>query len=216
MENLKLFDIEFEDVNLNELVKCLNQCFYNKQTQFAKLAFVVYKILNYAGVSTYKRTKTGDYYTSTTLLEAFGFDKSSITKYKQSYEKFCQGTNFDNVSVKTYFIKFSSSKLFELLPLSFETLENVIDKKLITPEMTVKKIREYVKNLKIGNSDCDNVIEDTKNINEDEIPMAFDSKQEYDYSYFETKTKSQLLNITWDLYKECQKLRKEKKNEKTK
>lgn len=216
MKNFKLNNVEFEDINFNELIKNLNQCFYNKQINFAKLSFTIYSIVNYAGDNTYKNITTGQYYTSTTLLEAFGFDKSSITKYKHSFEKFCQGTSIENVFVKTFFINFSPSKLFELLQLSNETLENAINKKLITPEMTVKKIREFVKSLKDGNCDCDNVIEDMKNINEEEIPMAFDSKQEYEYSYFETKTKSQLLNIAWELYKECQKLRKDKKNEKTK
>lgn len=216
MENFRFNNMEFEDVNLNELVKYLKQCFSNNQINFAKLSFTIYRIVNYVGVNTYKKAATDEYYTSVTLLEAFGFDKSSVTKYKQSYEKFCQGTSIENVCLKSYFNGFSSSKLFELLPLSNETLENAIDKKLISPEMTVKKIREYVKSLKNGNLDCYNVIEDTKNINEEEIPMAFDSKQEYEYSYFESKTKSQLLNIVWDLYKENQKLKKEKKNEKSK
>ena len=46
-------------------------------------------------------------------------------------------------------------------------------------------------------------------INEDEIPMAYDPKKYYDFKYFEEKNKAQLLNMIWDLQKEYQKLKKE-------
>ena len=85
-------------------------------------------------------------------------------------------------------------------------------KQIIKPSMTVKQIREYIKTLKDGSDKAEKVIEDTT-INEDDIPMAYDPKQEYEYSYFETKTKNQLLNIVWELQKAYQKLKsnKEKK-----
>lgn len=81
--------------------------------------------------------------------------------------------------------------------------------------MTCKQIREYIRTLKDGTDKAEKVVEDTT-INEEEIPMAYNPKQEYEYSYFETKTKNQLLNIVWELQKEYQalKLKGERKNAK--
>ena len=68
--------------------------------------------------------------------------------------------------------------------------------------MTVKQIRDYIKSLKNGTNE---------EINEEEIPEAYDPTKKYDFSYFETKTKSQLLNIVWELQKAYQKLKEKRK-----
>ena len=143
------------------------------------------------------------------MLAKFGFDKKAVNRYKQCYERFVfQGANILYEDYKD----FSPSKLFELLVLSSETSDELVKKQFIKPTMTIKQIREYIKTLKDGSDKAEKVIEDTT-INEDEIPMAYDPKQEYEYSYFETKTKNQLLNIVWELQKAYQKLKsnKEKK-----
>jgi len=47
---------------------------------------------------------------------------------------------------------------------------------------------------------------------EEEIPEAYNPTKHYEFSYFETKTKSQLLNIVWQLQQEYEKFKE--KNQK--
>jgi hypothetical protein len=209
MENFIKCDLEFEDVELSILVRSLSHCFDKQQENFIYICKDVYRIWKYCK-GNYWKAKDNEYYNSYKLLEKFGFDKKAVSRYKQCYEKFI----IDNEVTFALAIPlqgFTSSKLFELLPLSQETVFELVNKQIIRPEMTVKQIREYIKNL----NDEDNpekVIEDTSlsEINEEDIPMAYDPKQEYEYSYFESKTKNQLLNIVWELQKAYQKLKNKK------
>lgn len=206
MEEFIKSDLEFEDNNLYWLVERLRDCFYLEKNNFNSLCEAIYNIWSYCK-GNYWKAKDNEYYNSYKLLEKFGFDKKAVSRYRLCYEKFVA----DNLMSKL--VKdFTSSKLFELLSLSQETISQLIEKQLITPTMSVKQIREYIKTLKDGSDKAEKVIEDTT-INEDDIPMAYDPKQEYEYSYFETKTKNQLLNIVWELQKAYQKLKlnKEKK-----
>lgn len=212
MENFVLNDIRFEDNNLMGLLTTLKSLYCDKQTNFAQMCFTIYSICDYCKNNYYK-AKNNELYNSHKLLEKFGFDKNSISRYKLCYERYCQGTTFETVVLKQYYYYFTPSKLFEMLSLSYNTLENAIDNKIIKPEMTVKQIREYIKHLKDGTDKADKVLEDNSSveIKEEEIPLAYNPTQEYEYSYFETKTKNQLLNIVWQLQKEYQKLKKKEK-----
>ena len=206
MENFRYNAIEFKDKQLNELCHLFISIHYNNQNVFARTCFTIYSIWSYCK-GNYFQAKNNEYYNSYKLLEKFGFDRKSVSRYKSCYEKFIQGTTIENVTVKTYFYDFTPSKLFELLPLSYETLENAIDKHFITPEMTVKQIREYVKQM-AGEDTIDKVVEQTvEEINEDEIPDAYDPNKKYEFSYFESKSKSQLLNIVMALQTAYQKLK---------
>lgn len=208
MEEFIKSDLEFEDDKLFWLVERLRDVFNNSQQNFCKLCEAIYNIWSYCK-GNYWKAKDNEYYNSYKLLAKFGFDKKAVNRYKQCYERFVlQGAN---VLLNDY-KDFSPSKLFELLVLSSDTSDELVKKQFIKPTMTVKQIREYIKTLKDGSDKAEKVIEDTT-INEDDIPMAYDPKQEYEYSYFETKTKNQLLNIVWELQKAYQKLKsnKEKK-----
>lgn len=208
MEEFIKSDLEFEDDKLFWLVERLRDVFKNSQQNFCKLCEAIYNIWSYCK-GNYWKAKDNEYYNSYKLLAKFGFDKKAVNRYKQCYERFVlQGAN---VLLNDY-KDFSPSKLFELLVLSSDTSDELVKKQFIKPTMTVKQIREYIKILKDGSDKAEKVIDDTT-INEDEIPMAYDPKQEYEYSYFETKTKNQLLNIVWELQKAYQKLKsnKEKK-----
>lgn len=212
--------LEFNDIVLNNLLIDLRTHFDDNQNNFAHICKSIYKIWSYCKKNYYK-AKDNEYYNSYKLLAKFGFDKKAVSRLTQCYERFVYDYETDNkvplgvlpkVCLKFEFCDFSPSKLFELLSLSQETVEESVSKQLIKPTMTVKQIREYIKTLKDGSDKAEKVIEDTT-INEDDIPMAYDPKQEYEYSYFETKTKNQLLNIVWELQKAYQKLKsnKEKK-----
>lgn len=208
MEEFINSDLDFEDSELHLLMLALQDCFEDRQINFCQICKTIYDIWSYCKKS-YFKAKNNEYYNSYKLLAKFGFDKKAVNRYKQCYERFVlQGAN---VLLNDY-KDFSPSKLFELLVLSSETSDELVKKQFIKPTMTVKQIREYIKTLKDGSDKAEKVIEDTA-INEDDIPMAYDPKQEYEYSYFETKTKNQLLNIVWELQKAYQKLKsnKEKK-----
>jgi len=102
------------------------------------------------------------------------------------------------------------------LVLSKETIVSVVTQGFIKPTMTVKQIRDYIKIIKSGNVSSEKVIENFE-IDEEEIPPAYNPNNEYEFAYFETKTKNQLLNIVWELQKAYQKLKLKgaKQNEKS-
>ncbi len=212
MENFIKCDLEFDDDQLNYYIDWLNTCFNNNRKNFCSLCLGVYKIWDYCK-NNFWVTKKHEVYNSYKLLAKFGFDKKAVSRYKSCYERFMYPPDIQGYpcTLVEYLQDFSPSKLFELLPLSQETVFELVDKQFIRPEMTVKQIREYIKTMKDGDKP-EKVIEDTSSteINEEEIPMAYDPKQEYEYSYFESKTKNQLLNIVWELQKAYQKLKNKK------
>ena len=201
MQDFTNFNIEFEDNNLTLLCNDLKNCYNDNQKNFARICVTIYNIWSYCKDNSYK-AKNDDYYNSYKLLAKFGFDKKAVSRYKQCFERYIQGYDVNNVSIKTYFKDFSPSKLYELLVIPYEKLEELIDKHIIYPEMTVKQIRDYIKSLKNGANE---------EINEEEIPEAYNPSKKYDFSYFETKTKTQLLNIVWELQKAYQKLKEKTK-----
>lgn len=206
MENFIKCDLVFEDNGLFWLVERLRDIFNNSQLNFAETCECIYNIWKYCKGNYYK-AKDNEYYNSYKLLAKFGFDKKAVNRYKNCYERYVHP---QSCSLYPIYEDFTSSKLFELLVLSEDTAKSSIINGLVLPTMTVKQIREYIKTMKDGDKP-EKVIEDTSTeINEEEIPMAYDPKQEYEYSYFETKTKNQLLNIVWELQKAYQKLKNKK------
>ena len=200
-------ELDFEDERLSTLLFDLRKCFLDNQNNFAKTCDTIYKIWSYCK-GNYWKAKDNEYYNSYKLLEKFGFNKQAVSRYKQCYEKFI---HIPSCTVDYLYASFSPSKLFELLPLSKETIDNAINNKIISSDMTIKQLREYIKTLKNGTDKAEKVIEDTsKEINEDEIPMAYDPTKEYEYSYFEKMSKNQLLNIVWELQKAYKKLKDKK------
>ena len=201
MQDFTNFNIEFEDNNLTLLCNDLKNCYNDNQKNFARICVTIYNIWSYCK-NNYWKAKDDDYYNSYKLLAKFGFDKKAVSRYKQCFERYIQGYDVNNVSIKTYFKDFSPSKLYELLVIPYEKLEELIDKHIIYPEMTVKQIRDYIKSLKNGANE---------EINEEEIPEAYNPSKKYDFSYFEIKTKTQLLNMIWELQKAYQKLKEKTK-----
>lgn len=229
LDEFKKCDIQVEDVMLNNLLIQLRDCFNKQQDSFVCTCKIIYKIWSYCK-GKYWLAKDNEMYNSYKILEKFGFDKKAVARYKNCYERFIYDYETDNnipvgatafckVCLKPEFENFSPSKLFELLPLANNTANEYINKKLITPEMTVKQIREFIKSQKTGETNTEQVTEDNS-IKEEDIPMAYNPKQKYEFAYFESKTKNQLLNMIWELQKEYinlqKKLNKEKKENDTK
>ncbi len=207
MENFKKCNLEFDDIELSGLVSALNISFDKQQDSFIYICRDVYKIWSYCNHK-YWQSKNNNYYNSYQLLAEFGFERMAVSRYKNCYEKFIvdNGTTF---ALSIPFLGFSPSKLFELLPLSQETAFDLIDKKLITPIMTVKQIREFVKTFINGLDKKEKVVEDNTVTEEDidSIPMAYDPTKHYDFDYFKDLSKQQLINNIWELQKEYERLK---------
>ena len=218
MENFKINDLpQMVDEDLQQLINELSKQFSQKQLTFANTCYWVNKIVEYyKSKKMYLQDTKGYWYSSTTLLEKFGFDQSTVSKLKSCYERFCFNT-LDGRDIKLIeqYQSYSPSKLYELLPLDDESIGKSFEMGLIKPDMTVKEIRKKVKSLINGEEAVKTSkvgIETPDDINEEEIPMVYDPTKEYDFEYFKAKTKNQLLNDIWALQTAYQKLRKRGEN----
>lgn len=212
MENFKITNIpEFEDEDITRLLHNLVEAFKSNQNVFAKTCEGVYKIWDYFN-HTFKNAKDGCYYNSYSLLAKFGFDKKAVSRYKNCYERFCVPAG-QSVRISTMYDDFYPSKLFELLPLTDNTITECINKKIITPDKTVREIRQIVKLIN-GGEDIDKLVDkkietkSTEEIDESEIPPAYDPTKKYEFDYFKSKTKNQLLNMIWELQNAYQKIKR--------
>ena len=212
MENFKIIEIpEFDDEEITGLINNLVKSFNAVQNSFASTCEGVYKIWNYFN-HTYKNAKDGCYYNSYALLEKFGFDKKAVSRYKNCYLRFCVNSGA-GVRLSSLYSDFSPSKLFELLPLTDDVIIDGIKKKVLSPQKTVKELRQIVKFL-VNGEDIDKLVDKTfdseekEEIDESEIPLAYDPVKEYDFDYFKSKTKNQLLNMIWELQSVYQKLKR--------
>ena len=232
MENFKQATIEllYDDAKaglskgalkqLDKYIKCLNNVFKKENQNFAELCFYVYQVRALFYGNKYCHNKKGQVLMFNSIMQQFGLNDTEISRLCSCYDKFMETTlSEDRITIIGYKIKdiffpFSKSKLFELLPVENSQLETDIKNKVLRDDMSVTSIREYVKNYKAlqkANKKITDEKEDEaqEEINEDEIPMAYDPKKYYEFDYFEEKSKAQLLNMIWDLQKEYQKLKKE-------
>lgn len=131
----------------------------------------------------------------------FNFEKSTVYKYLQVYDKFLK-----DMSSPYYekFREFDVSKLAELLPVDYDALCHDIDECVVTPLKSFKDIRKYVKSKSLGAET--NVDNSADEINEEEIPDAYDPSQHYEDKYFMGLAKSQLVNNIISLQNYCERL----------
>jgi len=221
-----LFDDEKAGLNktslkqLDKYIKCLNNVFKKENQNFAELCFYVYQVRALFYGNKYCHNKKGQVLMFNSIMQQFGLNDTEISRLCSCYDKFIETTlSEDKITITSYKIKdiffpFSKSKLFELLSVENSQLETDIKNKVLRDDMSVTSIREYVKNYKALQKANKKITDEKKDeaqeeINEDEIPMAYDPKKYYEFDYFEEKSKAQLLNMIWDLQKEYQKLKKE-------
>ena len=149
-------------------------------------------------------------YSFDTIMSGFGISKSESSRLLSCYEKFVTKET-DKPMILAEFYGFSKSKFFELLQVDNEQLRKDLQNKVLRFDFTIKQIRDYVKNLKTLEKQQarlnGNVKEEKEEIIEEEIPMAYNPQQHYDFDYFQEKSKAQLLNIVWELQKEYEKLK---------
>ena len=232
MENFKIiekYDFEFNPYGhdcsegiklLNGYIEKINKLFVKGQNDFAGLCYYVYKVRelfkNYK-LTYYSRfvTKDKEFVFFDNIMQGFGLDDVAVSRLCSCYEKFVK-QDTDKPEILLEFLEFSKSKLFELITVPNEQLLQDIKAKVLRPDMSVKTIRDYVKNYKELQRQNKKLFEEKEEkqeeeINEEDIPMAYNPKLHYDFSYFENKTKAQLLNIVWQLQTEYERLKEKRK-----
>lgn len=198
---------------LKSLIDKLDKCFKKESDNFAEICFLVYQIHNLFSQHSYgvylKNNKNMSY-SFDNIMIGFGISKSESSRLLSCYEKFVTKET-DKPMILAEFYGFSKSKFFELLQVDNEQLRKDLQNKVLRFDFTIKQIRDYVKNLQTLEKQQarlnGNVKEEKEEIIEEDIPMAYNPQQHYDFEYFENKNKAQLLNIVWELQKEYEKLK---------
>ena len=144
---LKVLDVE--DSELSQYIKEITRCFNSQQVNFAKLCYAVYKIDCWFDDNPdclCKSRYDGTYYDKKQLFKSLGFTKKQVNRYCSCYQKYM---TLDDVGskLKEPFLSFSPSKLIELLPISVDKNLEFISKGQLSPSMTVKEIREFLKSI---------------------------------------------------------------------
>lgn len=208
--------IDFSYKPINELtiyIKKLDKCFKKDSDNFAEICFLVFQIHNLFmknSYGIYLKKNQNMTYSFDTIMNGFGISKSESSRLLSCYEKFITKET-DKPMILAEFYGFSKTKLFELLQVDNEQLKKDLQNKVLRFDFTIKQIRDYVKNLQTlekqqaklnGNNK-----EEKEEIVEEDIPMAYNPQQHYDFEYFQDKNKAQLLNIVWELQREYEKLK---------
>lgn len=194
--------------DLQKLLKQLDKVFCNENQNFAELCFCVYKIKSlfdqYKWSGKYWYTSKDVLYTFDTIMSGYGISQRESLRLIACYNKYCNISESDINKAYCWLMEafngFSKSKLIELLPVPYEQLILDLQNNVLKNSMTVQSIRQYVKNYQSIQQQKERIHEpttqdETEDFDENEIPDAYDPKKEYEFSYFETKTKNQLLNI---------------------
>lgn len=224
MENLTYTYIEIDtsfgdkSKDIMNYIKNINKCFTKDNNNFIELCYYVYNLKTlFDNYYLSCRDKQGKTYTFKDIMDNFGLNDTEISRLCSCFEKFVivDSDNKNPVLVEE-FKYFSKSKLIELITVPNEQLLQDIKTKVLRPDMSVKTIRVYVKNYKELQKQNKKLFEEQEKqkeeeINEEDIPMAYNPKLHYDFSYFEEKTKAQLLNIVWQLQTEYERIKKEKR-----
>ena len=145
----------------------------------------------------------GDYTFAQFCSSFFKANMSTIYKYIKVYKTFLEKYN--------QFREFDVSKLMELLSIDIKILIKDVEAKELIPSMTKIQIRNYVK-IKSG---AGATLEDEE-INEEDIPKAYDPSLHYEDKYFMSLAKSQLVNNIISLQEYCEKLQEKIKELKKK
>ncbi len=222
LEKFKYNDLEIIDKGeqQNQIKLCirgLRKVFCNTQQNFAELCYYTFELKKLFDGYLYIpcRDKYSTNYDFKSIMQGFGIDETQASRLCSCYSKFCHKLDGEKPKLLVEFLLFSKSALFELLSVPTEQLVKDIKLTYLKPDMSIKLIRDYVKNYKALEKKNERLKEDKPkeekqpDFNEEDIPEAYNPKQYYEFDYFENKNKAQLLNIVWDLQKEYNKLKKE-------
>lgn len=225
MENFNKFKINLDYNNennigreelhyLEHLLDGINRCFDDDNESFYSLCYYISELKSFMQSKIVYDTRK-EMYQFDTIMRYYGLNETAVSRIISSYNKYFVRQKDKNGFLQSYkimevFEPFNKSKLFELLVIPTEQLIHDIETKILRPDMSVKTIRQYVKNYKAQLKLKDEQIQKEEKKENEEIPMVYDPKKFYDFSYFENKSKLQLLNMIWDLQKAYQELKKQK------
>lgn len=143
---LKYNNLEFNEEEINVLVKRLNDLYKSQQSDFANLCYTVYRIDCWFSDNedVVLKSKTNDYYNKKALFKQLGFTNKQVRRNISCYQKYM---TLDDVGskLKDVFKNYSESQLIELLPVENDILMNYINAGDIKPDMTIKEIRAFLK-----------------------------------------------------------------------
>ena len=209
---------------LKKITSNINFCFIDEQKNFCQLCYNLNELRNlfYSDECYYHAFETKDkrYPFEAYVNEFFGLDVRYVERCIAVYKKFMCFTTDGAVGLVVryvdYFQNFNKSKLFELLSVSTEQLKNDIRIGVLSAEMSFKQIREYVRSLKGGKKKENVVLEEDdlgQSLDEQEsaLPTAFDPQHEYDFDFYKSKTKGDLVGYCVDFQRLVQKLLKKKR-----
>lgn len=193
--DLEKINLEFDEEEINRLIKKLNDLYEHQQGNFATLCYTVYKIDCWFSDNPdclLKAKYNADYYNKKQLFKSLGISNRLRERYINCFKKFMTQKNDDIVAeIKEPFVSFTSSKLFELLPFSYDILVKFIDSGQLSANMTVKEIREFFKTL------------EEKEDSEEESTENFDPTENENFIVLKNDTARQdfLSNYkTWGLW----------------
>lgn len=153
---LQYNNLEFNEEEINILVKRLNDLHKSQQSDFANLCYTVYKIDCWFADNEdmVLKSKSNDYYDKKALFKQLGFTNKQVRRYINCYQKYM---TLDDVGSKLrdVFQRFSESQLIELLPVEIEKLLDYISDGFIKSNMTIKEIRAFLKSKSESNSNSE-------------------------------------------------------------
>lgn len=226
MEDLKNFNEIFESIKDKQdateimvILRKINDLINKEQENFVSLCWWFKKLKeHFTNPESLKKTyfhgyenKSGRWYYERIIAD-FGLEDRTVNRMIQIANRFIEIKDDVVPKIRPAFLGYNKSKLFDLLFLSDAQIEYAMANKYITPDMSVFSIRNYIKSLK-GTAKAEKVLEETT-FNEEDIPMAFDPNTHYEFSYFDNKSKNQLVNICCEYQKAYFKLKERKQKSK--
>lgn len=178
MEDLTLFNEVFETVENKQdateimvILRKINDLINKDQENFIELCYY-FKLLkeHFDNIETRRRcmwyngydNKNGRWYYER-IIQDFGLEENTVNRMIQIVNRFTEQKSDVGLKIRSVFLGYSKSKLFELLALSDTQIERGMQEEKLRPEMTVKAIREYAKTVKGGANTENKVLEDTSN-----------------------------------------------------
>lgn len=205
---------------LNDYLKKINIVYAKESSNFADLCYYVYQVKSlfigdFCWDMKNRRLQFKD------IMSQYNIDETEQSRLCACYNKYFEfsmsddGKKVESYKIKDEFFGFSKSKLYELLQIDNDQIIIDLKNNVLRYDFSVKQIRDYVKNIKALEKQQKKLYEKEEEIVTDveveEIPPAYNPQQHYDFEYFESKSKSQLLNIVWEKQKAYEKLENEYK-----
>ena len=214
MEEFKQFIGCFDDIQLADYCIALNNVFKNRQDNFAELCKVVGNIFYYCSQNKYK-AKLDDNYNAYILLSRFGFKRKTVSNIVLIYDNFIKLEN-EFPKIDSLFFPFGYSKLILLCRCPKLKLIEDLNLGLLNPDMSVKEIKEYVKNINGVPLEDDSSTGNKEAVNpdgcirDDEDSEFFNPNKHYERDFFENCNTEQLISICLVYQFELEKYTKEK------